>query len=122
MLKPLPFEGTVKVINKGTDAVIVAGRPERDAALQAAKVCGVRGISTAVLEIPETEDAYSRTFQYYSELAGVYVFSDRELYERCRTLLSASDRVGIAEHKDTESFERAVLAARKIQEREKEKC
>lgn len=108
MLKPLPFEGTVKVINKGVDAALVIGKAEEEAALRAAKICGVRGISTAVLQIPESAPADRETFRYYSGLAGVFVFADKSLYERCRSLLSDDDRVQVAGAKDEKSFAKAV--------------
>ena len=55
MLKDLPFFGTTRVANKGVDVALIV-RPSHTAeAVKAARRCGVCGISTAVLEVTQTD-------------------------------------------------------------------
>lgn len=79
MLEDLPFTGTMRVVNKGADAALVVRPADIGEALRAAKRCGVRGVSTAVLEAADPPDL--RTLAYFCRLTGRLVFSDQALLE-----------------------------------------
>ena len=68
MLKSLPFEGTIKVRNKGVDAAILADCDTVDLAFAASRKLAVCGISTAVLEVTCLSPMDTRTLQYYAEI------------------------------------------------------
>ena len=81
MLKDLPFFGTTCVANKGVDVALIV-RPSHTAeAVKAASRCGVCGISTAVLEVTQTDPPDQRTLEYFCTLTGRLVFEDQQLLE-----------------------------------------
>ena len=70
MLKDLPFFGTTRVANKGVDVTLIV-RPSHTAeAVKAARRCGVCGISTAVLEVTQTDPPDQRTLEHFCTLTG----------------------------------------------------
>ena len=81
MLKDLPFFGTTRVANKGVDVALIV-RPSHTAeAVKAARRCGVCGISTAVLEVTQTDPPDQRTLEHFCTLTGRLVFEDQQLLE-----------------------------------------
>lgn len=79
MLEDLPAGGTMRLVNKGVDAALIARPAHIEAALRAAKRCGVRGVSTAVLEAADPPDL--ATLEYFCALTGKLAFSDQALLE-----------------------------------------
>ena len=65
MLQALPFEGTIKVRNKGVDVTLLADKDTAELAFAASRVLVVCGISTAVLEITCWDPIDTRTLSYY---------------------------------------------------------
>lgn len=51
MLKSLPFEGTIKVRNKGVDIALLADADTVELAFAASRKLVVCGVSTAVLKV-----------------------------------------------------------------------
>mgnify|MGYP005771319903 CR=1 FL=1 len=75
------------MINTGVDITLVVEPADREAALRAAKICGVCGISTAVLQVAPDEVG-KRTIAAYCELTGRIVLPMRRFARgyagRCR--------------------------------------
>ena len=67
MLQSLPFEGTIRVRNKGVDITILADVDTVDLAFRASRTLVVCGISTAVLEITCFDPIDTRTLEYYEK-------------------------------------------------------
>lgn len=67
MLQSLPFEGTIKVRNKGVDITILADADTVDLAFRASRTLVVCGISTAVIEITCFDPIDTRTLEYYEK-------------------------------------------------------
>ena len=111
MLKDLPFSGTTRVINKGVDAALVIRPEQRDAALTAAKICGVRGVSTAVLEVGCLCPPDQRTLEHFCHLTGCVVFGDRDLL--AAHVIPAGAGVAAAPSPTPQGFTGAVFALRK---------
>lgn len=112
MLEDLPFAGTMRVVNKGVDAALVVRPVHTEAALRAAKRCGVRGVSTAVLEAADPPDL--PTLEYFCALTGKLVFSDRALLEA--HAVPAGVRALAAEGDTETDFTNAVMSLRRFPE------
>ncbi len=67
MLKSLPFEGTIKVRNKGVDIALLADCDTIETAFAASRKLAVCGISTAVLEITSFDAIDTCTLAYYEQ-------------------------------------------------------
>lgn len=113
MLEALSFEGTTKVLNKGVDVALAVRPADADAALAAAKVCGVCGVSTAVLSVTELSPIDTRTFAHFADTAGRLVFADRELYQAAKCALNENTKVRIAPGRDAEAFSDTVFAVKR---------
>lgn len=113
MLEALSFEGTTKVLNKGVDAALAVRPEDADEALRAAKVCGVCGVSTAVLSVTETDPIDTRTFAHFAKTAGRLVFADRALYEAAKCALDEKTKVLIAPGRDAKAFSDTVFAVKR---------
>lgn len=70
MLESLPFEGTIKVKNKGVDAAILADHDCVDMAFSVSRKLVVCGISTAVLEVTCLDPVDTKTLAYYEATTG----------------------------------------------------
>lgn len=112
MLENLPFTGTMRVANKGTDAALVVRPVHTPEAMKAARRCGVRGISTAVLEAADPPDR--RTLEYFCELTGRLVFADQALLEAHP--VPPGTRVLAAEECTEAGFAAAVVALKRAGE------
>lgn len=113
MLKALSFEGTTKVLNKGVDVALVIAPADEKPALYASKVCGVCGVSTAVLCVTQLQPVDKRTLSHFCQTAGRMVFADRALYEAVRHVLDARVHVFIAPEKNAKSFADTVLRSKR---------
>lgn len=112
MLKALSFGETTEVINTGVDITLAVEPADREAALRAAKICGVCGISTAVLQIAPDEVG-KRTIAAYCELTGRIVFADEALCQRVCRAMPVQAQTWIARGKDAQSFAKAIFSADK---------
>ena len=112
MLEDLPFTGTMRVVNKGVDAALVVRPAYTEAALRAAKRCGVRGVSTAVLEAADPPDL--RTLEYFCTLTGKLAFSDRALLEA--HAVPAGTSIWVAEGETEADFSNAVMSLQRLPE------
>lgn len=79
MLEALPFTGTTRVANKGVDVALVVYPTSTESAIQAARICGVCGISTAVLEVTQLYPPDQRTLEHFCVTAGKLVFESETL-------------------------------------------
>ena len=68
MLHKPPFEGTMKVRNKGEDVILLADAGTVSAAMEASRTLAVCGISTAVLEETARPEIDVRTLGYYEQV------------------------------------------------------
>ncbi len=74
--------GKTRIVNNGVDVTIITRSSNVDLGIQASKVLGVRGISTAVIEMI-TLDPFDRdTIQHYGEKTKGLVFLDAEVYDQ----------------------------------------
>lgn len=111
MLKDLPFFGTTRVANKGVDVALIV-RPSHTAeAVKAARRCGVCGISTAMLEVTQTDPPDQRTLEHFCTLTGRLVFEDQQLLEVHS--IPADTKILVAEDCTAEAFSKAVSAIKK---------
>lgn len=109
--KDLPFFGTTRVANKGVDVTLIV-RPSHTAeAVKAARRCGVCGISTAVLEVTQTDPPDQRTLEHFCTLTGRLVFEDQQLLEVHS--IPADTKILVAEDCTAEAFSKAVSAIKK---------
>ena len=107
----LPFFGTTRVANKGVDVTLIV-RPSHTAeAVKAARRCGVCGISTAVLEVTQTDPPDQRTLEHFCTLTGRLVFEDQQLLEVHS--IPADTKILVAEDCTAEAFSKAVSAIKK---------
>lgn len=91
MLKSLPFEGTIKVRNKGVDAAILADRDTVDLAFAASRKLVVCGVSTAVLEVTCFSPVDTRTLRYYMETTPCLLAMTQMIYDTVKPYLSETD-------------------------------
>lgn len=112
MLENLPFTGTMRVANKGTDAALVVRPVHIPEAMRAAKRCGVRGISTAVLEAADPPDL--RTLEYFCQLTGRLVFAEQALLEACP--VPPGTRILVAQECTEAGFTAAVITLKRAGE------
>lgn len=80
MLHDLPFEGTIKVRNKGVDAAILTDSNMVETALAATRTLVVCGSSTAVLEATCLDPIDEKTLGYYEDTTRIIVATSTELY------------------------------------------
>lgn len=113
MLEDLPFNGTLQVVNKGTDICLVIRQKHRAEAMCAAKICGVCGISTAVLLLPEKKSPDKRTLDYFMNTVQGFVFAEAELIEKIKPFLSANISHVMAREETQKGFTEAVFALKK---------
>ena len=113
MLQALSFEGTTKVLNKGVDVALVIEPLDAEQALRAAKICGVCGVSTAVLSVTETDPVDRRTIAHFCGTAGRLVFADRALYDAAACSLTEHTKVLIAPDKSAKAFSDTVFAVKR---------
>jgi transketolase C-terminal domain/subunit len=104
MLESLPFEGTIKVRNKGVDVVILADRSNIDIAMSASRTLVVIGISTAVLEVTEYDPFDIMTLEYYTRLSKKFVFLSDELYSSAKPYLGENIAVRIENRLDKDKI------------------
>lgn len=78
-MEALSFSGTTRVANKGVDVALVVLPEHTERAIQAARICGVCGISTAVLEVTRLDPPDQRTMDHFCATAGKLVFESEEL-------------------------------------------
>lgn len=69
MLQSLPFEGTIKVWNKGVDIALLADADTVELAFAASRKLVVCGVSTAVLEVTCLDPVDTQTLSYYEATA-----------------------------------------------------
>ena len=110
MLKALSFGETTEVLNTGVDITLVVEPADREAALRAAKICGVCGISTAVLQVAPDEVG-KRTIAAYCELTGRIVFVDEALCQRVCRAMPVEAQQWVAGGKDEQALAKAIFAA-----------
>lgn len=111
MLKSLPFEGTIKVVNKGVDVAVITDGINSHTAMAASRPLVVTGISTAVLEVTELEPFDTRTFQYYVDLINKFVFVNEEMAVAAKPYLNEDT---ISYTLDSCSEETIIAAVRKL--------
>ena len=111
MLKDLPFTGTTRVANKGVDVALVVLPEHTEDAIKAARVCGVCGISTAVLEVTQLDPPDQRTLEHFCNTTKKLVFANRELLE-VHTLLAGTE-VAIVDETTVKGFSDTVFAIKR---------
>lgn len=72
--------GETKLINQGTDVTIVTSSDKADDVMKASKVQVVRGISTAIIQVLNTNYLDDSMILDYGEKTGALVFVDKEIY------------------------------------------
>lgn len=78
MLHSPPFEGTIRIVNKGADVTILADAETSGLAFAASRKLAVCGISTAVLEAACLEPVDTRTLDFYiAETGRLLVMQER---------------------------------------------
>lgn len=113
MLESLPFEGTIKVINKGVDIAILADTNNSALAFGASRHLVVCGISTAVLEITCFAPVDARTLAYYEKTTPCMLAMTEEILEAVRSLISPDVKLCLFEGNTQEELIRAVRDALK---------
>ena len=126
MLDSLPFEGTIKVRNKGVDVAILADSATVEKAFAASRRLVVCGISTAVLEVTCLEPLDTRTLGYYEDTTGGALLAmTREIFEAVRPQVRESThlwRFGGENERDIISEVRALRQHAISSERYKACC
>lgn len=87
MLHDLPFEGTMKVRNKGVDVTILADAETVDLAMTTTRSLVVCGISTAVLEVTCLDPVDERTLEYYEDTTKALLAMNTELYDAVSSVM-----------------------------------
>lgn len=90
MLQSLPFEGTIKVRNKGVDVTLLADADTVELAFTVSRTLVVCGISTAVLEITCWDPIDTRTLSYYEQTTRGIIAMDEAVWNAVRPYLAAS--------------------------------
>lgn len=111
MLKDLPFTGTTRVANKGVDVALVVLPEHTEDAVKAARLCGVCGISTAVLEVTQLTPPDQRTLEHFCTTTKKLVFANRELLDAHVVL--AGTEVMVVNTCTIKSFSDAVFAIKR---------
>lgn len=93
MLESLPFEGTIKVRNKGVDISILADAQTVDTAFAASRQLVVCGISTAVLEVTCLDPIDIRTLAYYEKTTPCMLAMTKELQHAVQHALISDVRI-----------------------------
>lgn len=87
-------------------------RPAHTAeAVKAARRCGVCGISTAVLEVTQTDPPDQRTLEHFCTLTGRLVFEDQQLLEVHS--IPADTKILVAEDCTAEAFPKRCLPSKR---------
>lgn len=111
MLKDLPFTGTTRVANKGVDVTLVVLPEHTEDAVKAARICGVCGISTAVLEVNQLTPPDLRTLEHFCTTTKKLVFANRELLDA--HVVSEETEVIVVNECTVKSFSDAVFTIKR---------
>ncbi|MDO5142620.1 MAG: hypothetical protein Q4D31_06345 [Eubacteriales bacterium] len=90
MLQSLPFEGTIRVRNKGVDIALLADADTVDAAFAASRELVVCGVSTAVLEVTCLSPIDTRTLESYEQITPRMLALTRAVYDAVRPCLHSA--------------------------------
>lgn len=93
MLESLPFEGTMKVRNKGVDIAIIANTETVSEAFAASRQLVVCGISTAVLEATCLDPIDTRTLEYYEKTTLCLLAMTESVYDAVRLVIAPDTRL-----------------------------
>lgn len=91
MLESLPFEGTIRVRNKGVDVALLADRDTVDMAFAASRKLVVCGVSTAVLEVTCFDPVDTRTLHSYESITPCMIAMTRQIFDTVRPCLQHKD-------------------------------
>ena len=108
MLESLPFEGTIKVRNKGVDIALLADQNTVDLAFAASRKLVVCGVSTAVLEVTCLSPIDIRTLHSYERITPRMIALTRPVYDAVRPCLHTEQMLSLFEGQPEES---AFIAA-----------
>ena len=108
MLESLPFEGTIKVRNKGVDIALLAEQNTVDLAFAASRKLVVCGVSTAVLEVTCLSPIDIRTLHSYERITPRMIALTRPVYDAVRPCLHTEQMLSLFEGQPEES---AFIAA-----------
>lgn len=108
MLKSLPFEGTIKVRNKGVDISILADSDTAELAFAASRQLVVCGISTAVLEITCFEPIDTRTLKYYEKTTPCLLAMTEKIFDAVQPLIGSNTRMILFDGNSTGELVHAV--------------
>ena len=111
MLHDLPFEGTIKVVNKGVDVTLLADADSTELAFAASRALVVCGISTAVLEVTCLDPIDSRTLGYYAQTTPVLIALSQEILEAARPVLHGQAALLLFDGGDRKALIAAVRQA-----------
>ena len=107
MLKSLPFEGTIKVRNKGVDIALLADADTVELAFAASRKLVVCGVSTAVLEVTCLDPVDTQTLSYYEETTPCMLALKPEILQAVRPCLAKGYAIEMLER----NTEGALIAA-----------
>ena len=108
MLESLPFEGTIKVRNKGVDIALLADQNTVDLAFAASRKLVVWGGSQAVLEVSCLSPIDIRTLHSYERITPRMIALTRPVYDAVRPCLHTEQMLSLFEGQPGES---AFIAA-----------
>nr|WP_302650628.1 transketolase C-terminal domain-containing protein [uncultured Agathobaculum sp.] len=95
MLESLPYEGTIRVRNKGVDITLLADAATVELAYAASRKLVVCGVSTAVLEVTCFAPIDTRTLQYYAETTPCMLAMTQKLYDAVKPYLPETEMIAI---------------------------
>lgn len=111
MLHALPFEGTIKVRNKGVDIAILADAETVELAFAASRVLVVCGISTAVLEVTCLDPIDTKTLRYYEQTTPILFAMTAPILDAVRPHVQADTRVALFDGEGQAALLAAVRSA-----------
>lgn len=82
--------GKTRVLNNGTDVTIMASSITAESALKASKILGVKGVSTAVIEVLTIDLIETTTDIKFGNNTEIYVFLDEEIRNRLLNIFDYS--------------------------------
>ena len=97
MLESLPFEGTIKVRNKGVDIAVLADAETVELAFAASRQLVVCGISTAVLEVTCFDPIDIRTLAYYEKTTPCMLAMTKKIAHAVRKALISDTPMDVFE-------------------------
>ncbi len=102
--------GRTRILNNGTDVTIMANSSSTASALEASKILGVKGVSTAVIEVLTIDSIEETEDLKFGNNTNIYVFLDEEIRNTFVDLLDeSSEKICLIEEWNVKTIVKEIM-------------